>query len=103
MSEFLNNLKEGDTVVVDHSFGRVRLATVDRLTKTQFIVGSYRYSRKDGYRIGQHYGRRDFLREPTPTVVEKINRDRAIDKLRHTDFANIPTENLMKAVEALGI
>ena len=47
MKEWLKNLKVGNTVVV---FGRnfKRICTVDRLTKTQVVVGGLKYRISDG-------------------------------------------------------
>jgi len=49
----LKDLKAGDEVAVDYGFhNSPRLAVIERVTKTQIIIGSSRYRREGGYLIG---------------------------------------------------
>ena len=50
MTTSLSSLKPGDTVILRYSMPYIhdRIATVDRLTKTQIIVGTRRFRISDG-------------------------------------------------------
>ena len=50
MTTSLSDLKPGDTVILRYSWPYIgdRIATVDRLTKTQIIVGTRRFRISDG-------------------------------------------------------
>lgn len=60
MTTSLSSLKPGDTVILRYSTPYIddRIATVDRLTKTQIIVGPRRFRISDGQEIG--YSRWDY-------------------------------------------
>jgi hypothetical protein len=51
MKEFLEKLKSGDKVVVS-SRDKSYKQTVDRVTKTQIIVGGERFNKSNGHRRG---------------------------------------------------
>lgn len=56
----LDNIKAGDRVIV-HSYGYLRVATVDRVTPTQIIVGHSKYRRKNGNAVGGGIWGADFI------------------------------------------
>lgn len=76
MTTSLSDLKPGDTVIVGHSspFILDRIATVDRLTKTQIIVGPGRFRISDGREIGR--SRWDYYRivPATPDQIAEVKR-----------------------------
>jgi len=52
MSDWLKNLKVGDTVIIEHR-SSAAVDTIARLTKTQFVLSSnYKFNRTTGYEVG---------------------------------------------------
>jgi hypothetical protein len=82
MTVSLSDLKPGDTVILRHStpYNLDRIATVDRLTKTQIIVGSRRFRISDGKEIGcSHW---DYYRivPATPDQIAEVERRQQINQ-----------------------
>jgi hypothetical protein len=79
---WLEELKVGDAVIIDAGSTAVRLAqyTVDRITKTQFIIGTWRFRRADGDRIGPYTLTSPYVKllQPTPELYNRIRRDKLI-------------------------
>ena len=76
MTASLSDLKPGDTVILRYSTPSIldRCATVDRLTKTQIIVGTRRFRISDGQEIG--CSRWDYYRivPATPDQIAEVKR-----------------------------
>lgn len=69
MSEF-ENLKAGDDVVLvsgTHYF----LKKIDRVTKTQIVIGDEKFRRTSGLKFGNR-GDRNYLKMPTDTMLQKV-------------------------------
>jgi hypothetical protein len=79
------------------------LATVDRVTPTQIVVGCQRFRRKDGNIVGGDTWSRCDIRQPEPFLIDKANRQAALSSLRRIvdNTKAIPTETLMAAVALL--
>lgn len=74
MSEF-QDLKVGDKVVlVSRGLGKDKylLKQVDRVTKTQIVIGNSKYSRVNGFEIGYSGWYRDSLQMPTKDALKKV-------------------------------
>lgn len=72
MSEWLQNLKPGDKVVVGVGNGSYsRIEAVDRVTATQIIIGGARYRKNNGYRVGDGWNSGS-LKEPTKAMLDEI-------------------------------
>lgn len=70
--QWLEKLQPGDTVIVDGHW-TCRIAKIDRMTKTQFIMESgSRFRRKDGWQVGGSTYSRCYLREPTEERLNEI-------------------------------
>lgn len=74
---WLEELEVGSQVIVDHQ-GRLRLWKVDRVTKTQIIIGMWRFRRSDGGVVGMSGWSRSQLLEPRPELIGRIRRDQLI-------------------------
>ena len=76
MTTSLSNLKPGDTVILRYSTPYIddRIATVDRLTKTQIIVGTRRFRISDGREF--YSSRYDYYRvlPATPDQIAEVER-----------------------------
>lgn len=61
----LDDIEAGDTVVMQNSYGGWSKHTVDRVTKTQIIVGTTKFRRDDGFEVtGIRVNRKDRIFPP---------------------------------------
>lgn len=98
MNEF-ENLKVGDLVVVRGSLiVGDELRRVERLTKTQIVVGNRRYRKKDGRLVGEGMWFYGFIKPATEKDIERINEAKQKDELltfiRKVAWCNLPLESL---------
>lgn len=100
-NNWLQNLKAGDTVMRQStSIGSVATPVkIDRVTATQIIIGSTRFRRSDGHRMGEgNSWYSHWISEATPEAIEKANaelrRRKLINDLREVDWRNQKTELL---------
>lgn len=94
---WLESITEGSQVIVDPGHGlNLRLYKVDRLTKTQIIIGTWRFRRSDGRGVGSDSWHFLQLLEPKPPLIERIRRDRLITYITNSkDSLNrLPLEML---------
>lgn len=70
LASYLAGLKAGDVVIVQSRIDGYREHTVDKVTKTQIVIGSAKFRRSDGYEMGPEWGRKSNINYPT-----KIARD----------------------------
>ena len=97
--DWLEGLTPGDTVVIDNRMNP-RVRTVDRITKTQIIVGNCRFKRSNGFQVGQSRWDMVCLSEPTPERVSRVRHRELCAKLSNTRWSELPLETL-EAVDAL--
>ncbi|KKL44626.1 hypothetical protein LCGC14_2363770 [marine sediment metagenome] len=99
MSEWLDNLKVGDRVIIQ---GRLAIAdsvsTVERFTKTLIIIKSGIKFRKDGHAPGQWPTA--MLTEPTPERLDVIRQRNLAYYLKTLRWRDLP---LAKLVEVHGL
>jgi hypothetical protein len=106
---WLENIKEGDEILLDSGHYSVSLSKVKvtRVTATQIAIGDVRYRRSDGYRMGPRsgFGSRSQLVKPTPELLEQIRRKQLIDYIADKASAKkmliIPIEHLESLVTEL--
>ena len=112
-SDWLAGLQTGDDVMVCHSSiggSRYEPATIERMTKTLFIVGHYRFNR-DGTQQGSrrlHGG--VSLVEPTTELLDEISqvirRDKAMSAIHaakleyYNTLKEMPLDRLERIAEA---
>ena len=79
--EWLAGLNAGDEVAISGSYrtSHYSFGTIDRLTKTQFVVGKRRFRRANGKLVGAHGYGAPYLVEPTDKLKARmlvaVNRD----------------------------
>lgn len=99
-----NSIKEGDEIIVNPSYGLpIQLHTVCRTTKTQIIVGQWRFRRSNGYRIGDSSFHQAVLLHPTPELRERIARIALIRFILDNPYKldHVPMESLQNLVGAM--
>jgi predicted DNA binding protein len=103
---WMDNLKVGDTVVIDHE----RIGTVEKVGKIHVTVNGEKYHKKNGLMAGGGGWRFVYIHEPTPERLADIAEARAkrnarvrYDKTR--EFVNLLTaaqlDTLTAAYEAV--
>lgn len=103
MSEWIKNLKMGDTVVIANRYG-MSLRKVAKITPTgRICVGSMTFN-PDGVERGNSSWTRSILREATPERIAEIKADEAIHKAYTLmrNKTNISYEQAKKIIEILG-
>lgn len=81
---WLEKLKVGDTVFLDVKYARGRYTeeTVDKVTRTQFVVGHARFRRDNGWQVGGNKWDHYVLREPTPERIAAEVAGRLVDEVK---------------------
>lgn len=100
MSDWLQNLKAGDEVIVRRGLGHTRnyISTIDKVTPTQIVIGESRYNRTTGRRRGDTGWNSANLVEPTREALaiarEAARRELYTAKLRTMNWAALPADAL---------
>lgn len=74
MKEFLQNLKVGDKVALSSHYHGLSTDIVVRITKTMIITERKRYSKRDGYVVGDSGFFKTRIQEATPEFMDKFYR-----------------------------
>jgi hypothetical protein len=99
----LGNIKAGDEVVVYGIGGKVlATCTVDRVTKTLVVCGSYRYRLSDGYETGVHRFIASRIVPATPELIEQaraaMDRVALVNQVEMVQWGEVPAETLEKVL-----
>ena len=95
MATYLAGLKAGDVVIVHSRIDGYRARSVDRVTKTQIIVGGAKFRRSDGYEMGPEWGRKSNINYPT-RMARDIATFRAVRDALRSDLT-LDTIPVMRA------
>ena len=76
MTTSLSDIRPGDTVILRYSspFVLDRIATVDRVTKTQIIVGTKRFRISDGRELSRDAWSFNRIVPATPDAIAEVER-----------------------------
>lgn len=82
-TDWLAELKAGDTVILSGFGGADTLGKVDRVTATQIVVNTLRFNKDNGSKRGgsSRWAGRIHLVQPTPERVEGIKRREYVNQL----------------------
>ena len=102
--EWLDSLKAGSMVIIKGRYGE-SYVKIDRMTKTQFVIGSTRYARRYGGEITSDRWSRTYMVKPTEERVnnlrERIRRKRAISVIKNVDWDDYSIDVICAIVELL--
>lgn len=107
-----NDIKVGDKVVVESGFSNKHvLKKVDRVTKTQVIVGSTKFRKDNGREISNHSSwYRDYIHYPTEEMMKNIeeyetelHRKSLINTLKATNWTKFSSADLIEISRLIGI
>lgn len=111
-NDFLKDLLPGMRVVVQGPYptSRQDLCPINKVTKTQIVIGdglqARRFNRETGMGIGGYAYDRCSLRQATPELVDKLLRIQYVELLRNVELSRvteIPTNTLIRCCCDLGL
>lgn len=104
MKDWLETIKAGDEVIVVNNYHQ-SVVRVDRTTPTQLVIGSIKYNRRTGRRVGADIWNTDSLSEATPEVVTKVReqmkRRKIINRLETIRWKDVQTDILERVAELI--
>jgi hypothetical protein len=101
MSEWLASLKVGDEVAIQPGGWdqTQRISRVTRITKTQFVCGSERFRKSDGWAPGSGWSRPNIVK-PTQEMRDKIEAARLRTKIKNAATDSTTTLATLRAMAA---
>ena len=105
MNDF-ENLKVGDLMVVSGSYTHGDcLQKVERVTKSQIIVGKRRYWKKSGRLVGAEYWCYGYIRQATENDIERLSKVKQKNELlafiHKVDWCNLSLESLQTICDVM--
>ena len=81
MAKDLSSLRVGDKVVV---YGRKskRISTIDKITKTQIVIGNLKFRKSNGTQVGNDTWTNKCIGIASKEIIEKIEREQNIRDMR---------------------
>lgn len=93
----LKDLQAGDEVIVDSLYDRT-IAKVDRVTKTQIVIGTERFRKQSGWSVGGNIWHRKSIYVPTEEDISEIKEEALRKKILYTirsfDFKRLSKSEL---------
>lgn len=100
----LEDLKAGDDVLISGMYYR-RIAKIDKVTKTQIVVGNARFRRNSGWQCGSDSWNRKYISVPTEKEISDVKEENLRKILIHTissvDFKRLSTDELKQVYNIL--
>lgn len=107
----LNTLKTDDFVAIFHHGYKhdvCKRVKIDRITKTQIIIGNSRFLKRDGYKIGDTLTYPSYIRCITPKIEKeiveynlKIKKENLINKIKNIKLDEFSIETLEEVLKIL--
>jgi hypothetical protein len=89
----LEHLKAGDTVYINSRWRGILFYKIDRVTKTQIIIGNTKYN-KNGYQIGSRdKWNSTCIQEATPEIIQQYKKQKLQKTLIELQEIKITDEN----------
>ena len=83
MTEDLSSLKVGDEVIL-YGCNSKRISTIDKITKTEIVIGNLKFRKSDGMQVGHSmWSNYSCIAIATKERVEKMERERYIRNMRN--------------------
>ena len=100
----LENLKAGDIVYIHSRWQGILIYKIDRVTKTQIIIGNTKYN-KSGHQIGSRdiWGSA-WIREATPEIIQQYKKQqlqKTLIKLQEIKITDENYEDVLSHVNSL--
>ena len=81
MAEDLSSLKVGDKVVF-YGCNSKRISTIDKITKTQIVIGNLKFRKSNGTQVGNDTWTNKCIGIASKEIIEKIEREQNIRDMR---------------------
>lgn len=95
----LENIKVGDKLYIGSSYLHEGVYRVDRVTKTQVMVGTLRFRKRDGYQVGGYAIARLATSEDEKRMVAEKRYNTLLAAVRKIDFRRCSSDQLEKIIE----
>lgn len=77
MAEDLSSLKVGDKVVF-YGCNSKRISTIDKITKTEIVIGNLKFRKSNGIQVGTDTWTNKCIGIASKEIIEKIEREQNI-------------------------
>ena len=74
MAEDLSSLKVGDKVVF-YGCNSKRISTIDKITKTEIVIGNLKFRKSNGIQVGTDTWTNKCIGIASKEIIEKIERE----------------------------
>ena len=81
MAEDLSSLKVGDKVVF-YGCNSKRISTIDKITKTEIVIGNLKFRKSNGTQVGNDTWTNKCIGIASKEIIEKIEREQNIRDMR---------------------
>ena len=81
MAEGLSSLKVGDKVVF-YGCNSKRISTIDKITKTEIVIGNLKFRKSNGTQVGNDTWTNKCIGIASKEIIEKIEREQNIRDMR---------------------
>ena len=81
MAEDLSSLKVGDKVVF-YGCNSKRISTIDKITKTEIVIGNLKFRKSNGIQVGTDTWTNKCIGIASKEIIEKIEREQNIRDMR---------------------
>ena len=81
MTEDLSSLKVGDKVVF-YGCNSKRISTIDKITKTEIVIGNLKFRKSNGIQVGTDTWTNKCIGIASKEIIEKIEREQNIRDMR---------------------
>ena len=81
MAEDLSSLKVGDKVVF-YGCNSKRISTIDKITKTEIVIGNLKFRKSNGIQVGTDTWTNNCIGIASKEIIEKIEREQNIRDMR---------------------
>lgn len=102
LAEWRSALSIGDEIAL-HTYHpkRYDIRKITKITKTQIVVGHWRFRKNTGLAIGQDIYSSTEIIPVTQEIRESVRRESLLHSLRNIAWANYSTETLQDILELL--
>ena len=78
MAEDLSSLKVGDKVIICGRYGVKKVVMIDKITKTQIVIGNLRFRKSNGTQVGNDTWTNKCIVIAEKEIIEKIEHEQDI-------------------------
>lgn len=92
--EWLGSLRDGDQVCIVSRFRDNEIRVIDRVTKTQIVIGQNKYRISDGYIVGGGSFNVTRIKKLNADLIYEIRRKRFIKEISNRSLEDLTLDQL---------